>query len=236
MNKSIDDLKAPFDEKDIEWRAGKTNAEKTKAMAFAYITSRAVMNRLDAAVGAENWQDDYKPGADGGVLCGISIRCGEQWVTKWDGADNSEFEAVKGGLSDAFKRAAVKWGIGRYLYDVPSQWVGCEQKGKSIVLTTNPKLPSWALPNNAEQNTVQEPKAKPEPGKVYAERPTPTMSLEFAEKEKASDGTLYINMDNEKLTHMVNAMLKAIKGADADKQEEYNRKIMAARTIIESRK
>jgi hypothetical protein len=80
------------------------------------------------------------------------------------------------------------------------------------------------------------PEAKAEPGKVYAERPLPTMSLEFAEKEKASDGTLYINMDNEKLTHMVNAMLKAIKGADADKQEEYNRKIMAARTIIESRK
>jgi len=67
--------------------------------------------------------------------------------TKWDGAENTDFEAIKGGLSDAFKRAGYKWGIGRYLYRLESAWVPCELHGKTVVLKSTPPLPSWALPN-----------------------------------------------------------------------------------------
>lgn len=148
---SLSDLKRPFSPSEIEWRAGVTNADKTSALALAYISSRAVMDRLDEAVGPENWRDEYANGPQGGVLCGISIRCGDEWVTKWDGAENTDFEAVKGGLSDAFKRAGVKWGIGRYLYGLEGVWVKCEQRGKSIVLKEKPKLPSWALPEAAHE-------------------------------------------------------------------------------------
>ena len=116
-------LAEPFDLEDIEVRAGATNGDNTQCMALAYTTSRAVMDRLDNVVGPENWRDEYKEGPQGGVLCGISLFCGENWVTKWDGAENTQYEAVKGGLSDAFKRAAVKWGIGRYLYNLPNTWV-----------------------------------------------------------------------------------------------------------------
>lgn len=146
MDFKFSDLAKPFPPEHVEWKAGATNVDKTKALAMAYIDSRAVMNRLDDVVGPQNWKDDYKAGPDGGVLCGISIRFGDEWITKWDGGENSDFEAVKGGLSDAFKRAAVKWGIGRYLYDVPSQWVECEQRGKTTVLKGKPTLPQWALP------------------------------------------------------------------------------------------
>jgi hypothetical protein len=38
------------------------------------------------------------------------------WISRCDGADDTNIEGAKGGLSDAFKRAAVKFGIGRYLY------------------------------------------------------------------------------------------------------------------------
>ena len=139
-------LGEPFPAEDIEWRAGATNKDKTKALALAYITSRAVMNRLDETIGAENWQDEYSPGPDGGVLCGLSIRVNNEWITKWDGAENTAFEGVKGGLSDALKRAGVKWGIGRYLYKLDGVWVKCEQRGNTTVLSETPKLPSWALP------------------------------------------------------------------------------------------
>jgi hypothetical protein len=129
---NLSDLKKPFDPSDVEFRAGATNRDKTSALALPYLTSRAVMDRLDEVCGPENWQDLYTSGPDGGVLCGISIRVGEAWITKFDGAENSNIEAIKGGLSDAFKRAGVKWGIGRYLYSLPSIWVKAEPRGNSI--------------------------------------------------------------------------------------------------------
>lgn len=143
---NFEQLSKPFPPGDVEWRAGATNQDKTQAMALAYITSRAVMNRLDEVVGPDNWQDEYKAAPSGGVMCGISIRVNGEWVTKWDVGENTDFEAIKGGFSDAFKRAAVKWGIGRYLYSVDAVWVRCEARGKSIVLKETPKLPAWAIP------------------------------------------------------------------------------------------
>lgn len=142
-------LAEPFSSTDLEWRAGAVNEDKTKALALAYITSRAVMDRLDRVVGPANWRDEYKPGPDGGLICGLSLRVEGEWITKWDGAENTLFEEVKGGLSGAFKRAAVKWGIGRYLYRLPNVWVPCEAQGKSISLKSTPPLPEWALPISA---------------------------------------------------------------------------------------
>ena len=134
MTTNLAQLKNPFDPADIGFRAGATTQDKTRALALPYIDSRAVMDRLDAVVGPENWQDSYTAGPQGGVLCSISIRIDGEWVTKRDGADNTQYEAIKGGLSDAFKRAAVKWGIGRYLYSLPAVWVSCEQRGKSVII------------------------------------------------------------------------------------------------------
>lgn len=82
-----------------------------------YIDARFVMDRLDAAVGAAHWQDRYEDRADGSVRCGIGIYFQvEGWVWKWDVGDPSDIEPTKGVHADAFKRAGVKWGIGRDLY------------------------------------------------------------------------------------------------------------------------
>lgn len=119
---------------DIEWKPGAVTRDRKKGLAMPYITNRAIMQRLDDVCGPHNWRDEFKAGPEGGVLCGISIlvrRTGiAEWVTKWDGADNTEVEAVKGGLSNAEKRAGSKWGIGRYLYQMPSQWVPLNEKGR----------------------------------------------------------------------------------------------------------
>lgn len=160
----LENLKLPFDPKDIEWRTGATNKDKTRALALAYITSRAVMDRLDEVCGPGGWRDEYRPGPSGGVICGISIRVEDEWITKWDGADNTQVEQVKGGLSDAFKRAGVKWGIGRYLYNLEGVWVACEQRGKSVVLSETPRLPDWALPAGATDPIRKHPQGQsPEP-------------------------------------------------------------------------
>ena len=134
------ELAKPFAPEDLEWRPQQTNREKTCGMAVAYVTNRAIQDRLDDVVGPDNWHNDFRPwhpvGNKESQICGISIYNEErkEWNTKWDGAEDTDIEAVKGGLSDSMKRAAVQWGIGRYLYKMDGIWVNVEVRGKSCVI------------------------------------------------------------------------------------------------------
>lgn len=125
-------LLEPFDPFDIEWRvqqAGETNSKKW-AMVLAYVTNRAIMERLDEVFGIDGWENVFNPMPDGGIICGIKARIGTVERTKYDGADKTAIEATKGGLSNAMKRAGVQWGIGRYLYRLETTFVTLE-KGKA---------------------------------------------------------------------------------------------------------
>ena len=106
-------LKRPFPESEVSLRKGAGNKM------LAYVTARTVMKRLDELVGMGNWSDEYDF-IGGRMICKLSLRhpllSGSEWITKCDGADDSQIEAAKGGISDAFKRAAVKFGIAQYLY------------------------------------------------------------------------------------------------------------------------
>ena len=126
-------LKSPFPYEDIDWKVQVTNKDKTRGMAVPYLDSRAIQKRLDDAVGAMNWTNEFMLWQDKSQICGIGLYDAERgaWVMKYDGAENTDIEPVKGGLSDSFKRAAVLWGIGRYLYDMESIWVEIEPSGKS---------------------------------------------------------------------------------------------------------
>jgi hypothetical protein len=96
------------------------NKEKVKIGELDYIDARFVMDRFDSAVGPTNWQDEYRT-TPGGIVGRIGVRCevegGSEWVWKEDVGTESTIEETKGSFSDAFKRAAVKWGVGRDLYD-----------------------------------------------------------------------------------------------------------------------
>lgn len=183
----IKKLKEVFSPDDIEWRvsrAGQTNG-KVWAFVLAYITNRAIMNRLDDVCGPENWKNEFAAAPNGGTLCGISIKINNEWVTKWDGADNTEFEAVKGGLSGSMKRAAVQWGIGRYLYNLSETYAVITENGKHYQSANQkkgtpafkwdePQLPLWALPEGfkyAQQKGTSERYAqkKPETDKPKSE-------------------------------------------------------------------
>jgi len=201
MNKQIEELAKPFPAEEIEWRVGSTNKDKTKGIALAYLTSRAVMNRLDDVLGPENWQDSYTPipGSNGdtkGYLCTISIHLGDQWIAKQDGADESNMEAIKGGISDALKRTAVKWGVGRYLYNLPNEWVPIESYGNSYKLSKTPNLPAWALPEGAKQQQAK-PATVQTPAPKIAEKPAPSSQNEkkpAAQAEADFDHQNYIDM------------------------------------------
>lgn len=123
------DLAAPFPPDAIHWRAQTLTQDGTKALALAYLDARDVMDRLDAICGPEGWEDSYVETPRGRVICTLSIKNeAGAWVSKSDGAGDTAVEGEKGGISDAFKRAAVKWGIGRYLYDLDSVWAPCDFK------------------------------------------------------------------------------------------------------------
>ena len=141
---NIKRLHDPFSFKDVEWKIQFTSQDKTKGMAVAYLNSRAIQARLDEVIGASNWKNSYVPWQNNAQLCGLSIYDTErgEWVAKYDGAENTDIEAIKGGLSDSFKRAACVWGIGRYLYQLDGIWIEIEQRGKSYGIKADqyPKL------------------------------------------------------------------------------------------------
>lgn len=106
----------------IDYKYRLQSAKSGRATIVSYIDSRQVAQRLDDVLGAQNWQDDYKL-IDGKLFGGIGVLVigdngGEYWNWKWDVGTESNVDAEKGEISDAFKRAAVKLGLGRFLYSL----------------------------------------------------------------------------------------------------------------------
>lgn len=165
----LNDFKKPFPYKDIEWRLQQCGEKKDGSIwgkCLAYITSRAVQERLDEVCGTDGWRSEIRK--DGNAyLCTLSIRVKHEdgsieWISRTDGADATDIESVKGGISGAIKRAAVQFGIGRYLYDLEEGWVTVCENGRYFGKTKTekqfrwnpPELPAWALPEE-EKETFQ---------------------------------------------------------------------------------
>lgn len=122
LEEKIKALTQPWQHSEIKWRVGAMTKDKKKTMPLAYIDARVVMERLDSVVGVENWQDRYEF-HDKRTMCYLSIRLNDEWICKADGAGDSDIESEKGAISDAFKRASVKWGMGRELYEMKCRWM-----------------------------------------------------------------------------------------------------------------
>jgi len=105
-----------------KWRVQSFSRNKAMAQCVAYIDSRDVMNTLDKVCGMESWQSYYKE-VKGNIYAGIGIKINGEWVWKWDCGAESHIEKEKGEASDSFKRAGVKWGIGRFLYELKMHYV-----------------------------------------------------------------------------------------------------------------
>ena len=143
-------LAAPFDPTEVKFKPAVVSGHR--ALAIAYVDVRAVLDRLDAVLGVDGWKDAYTVLVDSSVMCSLSLRIGEDWITKSDVGSQSEQpdegDRMKAAFSDALKRAAVKFGIGRYLYRLPAQWVDIDPQKRQFV-----KTPTLAAPKAKTMNT-----------------------------------------------------------------------------------
>ncbi|AZB01254.1 hypothetical protein EG359_17265 [Chryseobacterium joostei] len=114
-------LKEPFP---LKWRV-KGLLPDNQMILIGYIDARQVQDRLDAVLGAENWQDDYFE-IKNKQFCRIGIKIEDEWVWKADSGSESYLDASKGETSDSLKRAAVHWGINRDSYELGEIIIKCK--------------------------------------------------------------------------------------------------------------
>lgn len=171
LKKKQEQLQAMFEPNDIEWRVQRAGISGDRAwlMAVPYITARAVQERFDDVFGPFGWElvfrDIISDGKTTGCECGITVHTDGRSITKWDASENTNIEAIKGGRSTAMKRAAVQWGVGRYLYQMDTTFAECrkangfgdkvfgqihpvKKKGQpdQYIDWRTPFLPAWAIP------------------------------------------------------------------------------------------
>lgn len=143
----VDTLGQPLPPHMVRWRLMQRPREgQTNGLAVAYISMTDVEDVLDEVIGPARWRCTY-PIIGQFVVCRIELQDDDgKWIGKEDGAgDNVDRDAqnasdddldkdTKAVLSDAFKRAARRWGIGRYLAKLEKPWVQCESRGRSWVI------------------------------------------------------------------------------------------------------
>ena len=199
-------LALPFTFDEIEWRVLRVSKKKPVAQVAAYVDSRAIQKRLDEVVGRENWQNEFETvtGADNkstAHICKLRIYYPErgEWITKSDGAGCTDVEPIKGGLSNAFKRAASMWSIGRYLYELKNIWADVDEY-KCIEQHEYPELERKynQFLKDREKNSGQAPKqmgqkkqTKQQPAKqppVASQQPAPNPQQQQAPASNIPNG------------------------------------------------
>lgn len=133
---NLSKLYDPFDPARIEWKPGSVTKDGKRALGLAYADIRAYMERLDEVFGPGGWEVTYSPWRDDRMIATVSAFVNNQWVRK---SSTGELDASNRSGNDgtvieaqAFKRACVMWGIGRYLYDFPSPWVDYDSAAKAF--------------------------------------------------------------------------------------------------------
>jgi hypothetical protein len=179
-----------------QWRVQSRNKDKTKAICSAYIDARDVMNTLDKYC-EHGWQTDVKELA-GFIFYGIGVEVPEltsegkisgfsTTLWRWDtGAriednekDNMYEQAGKSAASDALKRAAVQWGVGRFLYDLPTVTLPCDQYGNVVDERGNRV---WDLTEHINNRKGKTKPAEPKPAEAKpVTKPAPKPEVQSTE-------------------------------------------------------
>ena len=203
-------LTTPFDNTEVKFKPQVVKGNR--ALALAYVDVRAIMDRLDLALGVENWQDNYQLLPDKSVMCRLRLRIGDRWITKSDVGSPSEQpdggDRLKAAFSDALKRAAVKFGIGRYLYRLPQQWADYDPMKKQF--SAPPKLPDWAVAR-ADALTSSKPTVNGRKSTLPASGKELHHRLRKADSDLAAKGVCQVG---ELLAHVTQSGVKAGFGAD----------------------
>jgi hypothetical protein len=204
-------LAMPFNLSEVKFKP--QAVKNNRALALAYVDARVIQDRLDEVLGVEGWQDEYQLLPDGSVVCKLTLKLGDQWITKMDVGSPSEQpdsgDRLKAAFSDALKRAAVKFGIGRYLYRLPSQWADYDPVKKQFSRT--PQLPAFALPARSQ------PEAKPSGHEAAAPQGLPANGEELHRRLREYDAKLAarkLSTVGALLSHVARAGAEAGYGED----------------------
>lgn len=225
MSKSIEQIMQELAEPmPYKWRVQSFSKNKPQATCVAYVDSRDVQNRLDQVLGADCWQSDYKQ-VKNNMFAGIGVRFTyedgtSEWIWKWDCGTESNTEKEKGEASDSFKRAAVKFGVGRFLYDLEMQYVDANEpnaQGKYPFPVDASGKKIWDLTKhiNGLIEAKNKAQAKPQqaPPKQAATQPQPVPKADFSNTELLAE----YNELLKDLTPQQQAKLKLPADADAEK-------------------
>jgi len=122
MNEILRDLSKPFHPARITWRPGALTENKEKALALAYADLRAYQDRLDDICGLD-WSVSYTPWGER-IICHVTIS-GITRSSTGEADSDAERSEIAGTAAEAqaFKRACAMFGLGRYLYNLPTLWV-----------------------------------------------------------------------------------------------------------------
>jgi hypothetical protein len=145
QNQILAALSAPFPADQVEFLPRSVNG--TRALAIPYLSTAAVMQRLDDVLGLD-WECKSQLLPGGCVLCCLRLKVGDTWIERSDiGSPSDQPDAgdkCKAAFSDALKRAAVRFGVGRYLHGIALVWADYDPKARRFVRP--PQLPARALP------------------------------------------------------------------------------------------
>lgn len=135
-----------FDVKDVDFKPQTFSKAGDKALAIAFVDPRRYQERLDEVVGIQNWSVEYraigetstieKPNAPAQIRAACVARITifdpstgrtivREEVGEFDGAGMAMYPTAS---AQAFKRACVTLGLGRYLYDLPQTWALVENR------------------------------------------------------------------------------------------------------------
>ncbi len=132
MNELLAKLAEPFPPAYISWKPGSTSKEASKCLALCYCDLRAYQERLDAVCGLD-WSVRYSPWGDNRIICELTIAGVTRSSTgEMEGQDEKNGMGGTVAEAQAMKRAAAQFGLGRYLYDLPSVWVEFDPQRKKI--------------------------------------------------------------------------------------------------------
>ena len=202
-----------FEPDEIEWRVlrcGKTVAGVIWAQLAPYVDARAIQNRLDSVLTFAGWQYETFPLLDG-IGGRLGIRIGDEWIWKSDGAScTTEIEPIKGGISDALKRCANMFGIGRYLYSAREVWAKDITEGKPPadkrgwalrIYSKTHKIDAWCPPPNIN-DYLPEPETADPPPQQKQQQPSsksdkPPKSNRLADWLELRDAMLEMMTDND---------------------------------------
>jgi hypothetical protein len=131
MQEILKELSKPFHPSHITWKPGVFNRDKNKALALAYADLRAYQNRLDEVCGM-NWSVSYTPWGDR-IVCHLTIN-GVTRSSTGEPDSQSEKSEIAGTAAEAqaFKRACAMFGLGRYLYNLPTVWCEFDSERKQF--------------------------------------------------------------------------------------------------------